>query len=216
MSRNALFVPLALLAACSVDDTDPNTPGGQFGEEETSGCEVVDEVVLSVDEVSDLGFSPQDVLDLAEGAHSAALSWADGGSATLSLTVTDGGTYTYRSYQYVSTDGMEMAMDCPADLVIDVTLAVSTDDGVLAESFDGTLVAVDGLLVSSWVDLEGLSGTFDPEDYATETYDEVWADLSVSYEEAGVSGEIWGYGESSSGSGPDDVVSMTRFEIASF
>ncbi len=216
MTTRTLLTASLFLAACGGETPDDANPGGQFGEETDTGCQISEETALDLDEVSALGISPQEVLDIAEAEHSATLTWADDSTTALTLSVSDPTNARYVTYEYVSSDGAEIDMNCPDVVVIDMTLGLSTDDGAFAESLDGSLVVDEDLAIRSWVELEGLAGGFDPEDFATESFDTVWADMAVAYDESGVSGEISGYGEIVSGSGDDGTVSMTRFDIATF
>lgn len=205
---------LLLLGACE-QDPDPNNPGGQFGEE-TDGCQVVEEVALALDEVSELGFAAEEVLAYVEGEHAATLSWADGTSSGLVLVAAEPGNARLLRYEYVSSSGEEPDIYCGDELAVDLDLAVDSDDGRLAEDFEVTLVSEEGSLAWITVDLEALEGSLDIESFATESFDDIWADLHVELEASGLSGEIRGYGESRSGSGPDSAVSLTSFDIASF
>jgi hypothetical protein len=222
-ARLVALAPLVALTlvACEPTDQEPDPGnGGQFGEETDSGCQVLEELAIGLDDITDLGFSAQDMLDVADGDHSADLTWADGAAAALSLGVSGATNPRVLDYEYVSDgSGAEPAMDCTDGVAVDLTLAVVTDDGLLDESFAVTLVQWEGEQFPTLnVDLDDLSGTLDAWDFATESFDEVWADLSIAFETTGVSGEIKGYGETAweGDDGDDGVVSMSMFEIASF
>ena len=216
LTRAPALFAVAALAACSPDPSDP-ADGGQFGEENDHGCTLIGEELLDLDEATSWGVTAQDILDVSEGDHASTLTWADGSTAALALNMADFAEPRLLDFEYVSDgSGAEPSLYCPDVLAIDATVEVATDDGQLAERYDVTLTLAESDTVQLSVDLDPISGTFDPEDWATETFDTVWASLSIGFSEEGVSGEVAGFGELSSGTGSEGVVSLSMFEIATF
>ena len=221
MRAAILTLSLLALAACDTQD-DPPQGGGQFGQETDDGarCVEVSRVGLADDEVSGLGFSPADLTGWAAASHSADVTWSDDSAATMSLTIEVTGAADFVDYDAEYGDGMtdEMGIECPSLVEIPITLSFSTDDGQLNESVSWTLAAESDEVFSLWVDLDedvSLAGSFNPMDWATEDFDEVWADLLLTiWRDDGIEGEIAGYGEKTHGTGPDGAVSMTMFPIA--
>lgn len=216
--RRSFIAPLPLLALLACDDAiqDPGD-GGQFGEETGSGCEVVGETPLALDEASALGFAPQDLLDLAEGEHALDLTWSDGSTSPLALGVADPSDARLLDYEYVSDgSGAEPAFDCADVLAIDVQLTLVTDDGGLAEDMAVVLQRSEGEETRIRADLDAIAGSLDPWDHAPEAFDEVWADVEIEFAAAGPAGIVSGYGETTSGTGDEATVSMMRFDIATF
>lgn len=206
-----------VLVGCSVDGRNRPGDGGQFGEESGAACKPQTETPLAWDEVSAIGVTPQEALDLVDGDHAATLTWADATTTGLSVGVSGAANPRFIDYEWEDDgSGIEPAMTCGDTVAFDVSLTVATDDGALAESWSHTLEAATASDVTAWIDLDALSGSFDALDWADADYDEVWADLVVSFGAAGISGEIRGYGEKTEGSGPDGVVSLTLFDIATF
>ena len=225
------FICAAALALAACDTQEPPQGGGQFGQETDDGyrCVEISRTPLAADEASPLGFSPSELTGWAVTVHEATVTWSDGSTAALTLELSDAGEADYAEYQAEQTssgDGsepdtlMDIAIDCPAQVEIPLTLSLRTDDGAFEESLSWTLEATSAEMFSLWLDLEdmALSGSFDPSDWATESFDEVWANMSIEvWQEDGLEGEISGYGEATDpGTGDmDGTVSLSMFEIAS-
>jgi len=211
---------LLVATACTpVDEPDPNL-GGQFGEETGDKCELTDEVDLDWDEESPLGFTPNDLAALVVGDSSGTLTWADGAQADYASSIAEGSSAFYRVYEQVDDgSGAEIDYGCGTVVAIELSMQFSSDDGALDESWDLTLESGYTDVAGLTVELDDVSGGLDISAFATETYDEVWADLTITFDdEDGTTGEIVGYGESrSSGSGSGDgTVTLSRFDIATF
>ena len=210
MHRLALLAPLSCLLAC--DAPEPPQMGGQFGEETIPGCQVISTTPIEPSEVSELGFTAQEVIDLVVGDHVADLTWADGSAAALTLSVSDPGDPSYVLYDYVSPDGSEPAIFCNSAIEFAVTLSVETDDGNLLVEQSYTISATMADLVAITVELEG----FDAEAWTSDSFDRTWAGLMAGIDASGVDGLIDGYGETSSGSGDSGSLTLSRFDIATF
>jgi len=218
---------LSLAGGCAA--TNP-ADGGQFGEESGAHCEVDTSTPLAMDEAGTEGITPQDLVDLAGGTHSGSLSWVDGSSTGLTVTVSDPSNARALTYVYVDDSGAEisteMAMDCGPTVAVDANLAFATDDRVLAESWAVALETGTPGTIPLYRSLEDLAGTFDPADYADASYEATWAYLDATFADSGASdsgvadsgvhGTITGQGQQSSGSGADGTVSATVYPIATF
>jgi len=107
------------------------------------------------------------------------------------------------------------ALDCQDVVAIDVNFSMVSDDGAFNEEMALTVEAAFLFEVYLYRQLEDLSGSFDVEDWADAEYDATRAFLDLSFSPEGVSGEIRGDGENESeGDGPDAVISLTSFEVA--
>ncbi|WP_437753853.1 hypothetical protein [Sorangium sp. So ce1389] len=109
--------------------------------------------IIGVEDASRLGFSATDVISAISGARSAALTWAKGGSTT--VTVSAGAPLTARFVHFTRSGGQHtaggdgppedpVATSCPGGdplLEIDVLLSFSTEDGAFADSLPVTLRA---------------------------------------------------------------------------
>lgn len=212
------FPLLALLVAVGcVEGRARPGDGGQFGEESGAACKPQTETPLAWDEVSAAGLTAQELADLVAAEFTAPLTWADATSTALSVAATAPANPRFVDYEWEDDgSGIEPAMTCVDVVAIDVALAVTTDDGALAESVAVTLESAVATDVTAWIDLDAPSGSFRAADWADGDYDDVWADLELSFGGAGISGAIHGYGEKTEGSGPDGMVSLTMFDIATF
>ena len=165
MHRLASLAPLFSLLAC--DAPEPPQAGGQFGEETLPGCQVISSTPIDPGEVSEAGFTAQEVIDLVIGDHAADLTWADGAAATLTLSLSDPGEPSYVVYDYVSTDGSEPAIFCDNAIEFEATLSLLTDDGELSSEMTYTISATAADLVAISVDLED----FDAEAWTSDSFD---------------------------------------------
>src|SRR5688500_8704927 len=81
----ALAVTFASLGGC---DNVFGDDGGQSGEE-GARCDAVRTVALTGDEDSELGFGADEVRALVDGPHIGTVAWDAGGTAGITLTVSD-------------------------------------------------------------------------------------------------------------------------------
>lgn len=210
----ALFLTAALGAAgCAGGQT-----GGEFGAENGTGgggtleggssCEE-DATELELDEVSPLGFAAEDVLGLAEGTHEATLTWVPDGSAMATTTLEPGITEVTLVVEVAgpasfvdaeppssgSSGGMiELGWVCPDRVDVPVTVTLTTADGALDETLDGTLSATDAgsatLLVP--IELDELEGTFSFEVVSPEGGVPIQTRLEVVFGEGIFAGRLSG------------------------
>ena len=73
------------------DDDDTGMPGIADPNDYADGgsCEVVEETPLEMDSVTESGVSVASMVDTLEGEHAATLTWADGTTTGLLVTITD-------------------------------------------------------------------------------------------------------------------------------
>lgn len=165
---------------------------------EASSPYCVDEaVVIGLDEVSELGFAPQAVVDLALGEHEGTVTWDRGSDAAISLSVSQVGEARFVDSEVEVPDGPvnDIWVECPDRVEVDVLVELSTDDGWFDESFELALISFDGELASfeQELDLDELVGSFDIEpDVASPDYDELRAWVSADFDELGVVGVFEG------------------------
>jgi hypothetical protein len=124
--------------------------GGQTGEEETASC-VETSTELAADEVSSLGFSPNDVRNFIEGTHGASFEWQpspkpygpESGPSELTLGVTSLGTsrFVERQPNTVATASQEAGSCCPEGVQLDVRIQLRTSGGALNETFNAVIEA---------------------------------------------------------------------------
>lgn len=141
MTRSLLVATLGLMgSACGASDYPYDGPlGGEGGA--ARDCFGHSEF-YEIDEETPLGFSGQDVLDAFADDMHATLTWGDGGTSTLtiSITIDEGANGGLPSHFTPSEtyDGCAERVDVP------VRLSLSTDDGLLdAEVFQGYVGALD-------------------------------------------------------------------------
>lgn len=202
----------------------PGAGGGQFGQETDNGatCVEVERTPLADDEISALGFAPQELLSWAIADHAATLTWSDDTTTglTLSLSNPSGADYVVYEAEYSgNTNGMETEaaiwLECPAMVEVTTDVALQTEDGAFDEAFSFTLRVTSADQFALSRELDAVSGSFDVQDWNDADYDEVWADLSLqASQEDGLAGAVEGSGQKTHGSGPDGSVSLTLFEIA--
>ena len=200
----SLFIPLLLLAAGC---------GGQVGEEQVV-CEPIRREPLTLDQVSPLGFTGQDLLDAAGGRVDADVIWADNTATTMTIDVAYAGALEFQDREWQG-DGSLAEIgpgDCDDVLQIGLRVDVSTADGALAESWEVNALAdtADAIVFSR--DLDAVQGSLSIEQFAPDTdWDSVrgWIDLTVGVEPP--SGRIDGQAQSEQDGG---TASAEFFEIA--
>lgn len=210
---------LLFLVGCNVGGKD--SMGGQSGEEGAGAfCGPIATTELADDETSVLGFGRTEVATISEGVHSGTLTYADGTTTPLTVTVTLGAA-RYHDMDWVSDDSGTLAtpateMGCADVVEVDATIEFVTEDGAFVETWDTTLQASSPDSASFYVDLDldALGGSFVL--VTDETYDAVDADAMGSFDTSGAHGELSGMGEKSYGTGPDGAVSATNIPIASW
>jgi hypothetical protein len=175
--------------------------GGQVGEE-TIMCAAVNEQSLSLDETTPLGFTAQDVLDVVGGEHAEPLLWADDVQTTVTLGVNyAGGSLRFLERDWIDDSGIEIARSGCEDIIeIETGVALTTDDGELAESWTLRVEAETADQIVFYEPLEQLAGTLDIERFAPDKpYDFARAFLDMTVTAAGLDGSISGQIEGSDG-----------------
>ena len=189
----------------------------QFGEEEKVGCLPVTTTVLGVDDPSPLGFSGRAVLGAVGVDHRGTLTYADGTTTPLTIDVDyDGGEVRFHDNEWIDDGGTDIApaTGCLDTLEVDARVSFATMDGAFAEAWVIPLVASDAARATFGHEVGSAAGTFDPGAHVPpgETYDEVTAWVSGSFDATGARGEVVGQGERTDG----DVASATRIDMATF
>jgi hypothetical protein len=195
----------------SNDDREGTNSGGESCEEHKQP--------VGFDESTDAG-TPEDILAFAERSFEAPLTWKTAqtgywelsatGSDTLHVDVTRGASAYYLTYTPKPNDsGIEIGIGCPTPaLGIEVEVAVSTDSGALAESYDTMLYARSSELATFdvSVDLDDLGGSLEVS-YSNPNTELVQVRLDATLMAEGMSGSLGGIEQTTFGSGPEGAVS---------
>jgi len=105
-------------------------------------------------------------------------------------------------------------LDCSDLVELEIVITARTDDGSLYETWMLSLLAASADNASLSQSLTAANGSLDIESFApTGEFDGLQAQVDMSFSNAGVTGEIIGQAESSSGG---NTVSAQSFDIASF
>jgi hypothetical protein len=196
--------------------------GGQTGEEGGAACKPVESTRLAWSERSPLGFSADELLGALGAEHSTRLTYDDGASTALTLTLERGteGALEYQEREWMSDgSGAEIAVpECPPVVSVPVTLTFSTADVAFAEEWSFALLAENTARATASIrlDLDALRGNFTVTQVDVAEFDDVLAHLDLTLGRDGWSGMISGTATQTTGSGPDDTVSAQGFDIASF
>ncbi len=146
--KTTIRIAIAALAATGVLGCSgvQASAGGQTGEEQSPFW--THTTPLALDQASPLGFSAQDSLNLAQGAHAATLHWLpstqypygpESGDSDLNVSVTALGSATF-----ASTGGQQIDdLLCLPSVLSEVRVTFQTGGGAFDETFDGVLVASD-------------------------------------------------------------------------
>jgi len=224
MRRALIITLLGLMTTGCGSDTDKddnNDTGNNIGSSEpgmTGGCELVEETPLALDGIAPDGSNVTDMVNTMTGAHAAPLTWADETTTQIVVEVSDASNARFLDYE-VDPDGPHGSIEIACDdvLAVDASVTVTTSDGQINTSLSSTLTQSSGAytpLLS--IDLTDDAGTFSASDWSEEDHDSTWADLSASWNENGINGIIDGYGEDTYGDGDEGIVTVMRFDIASF
>ncbi|WP_437971279.1 hypothetical protein WMF04_19150 [Sorangium sp. So ce260] len=224
------WLSLAFAAATGVGllgcgDGAGGPQGGQIGGVHVAegACDEEKEDI-GADDVSPLGFSAREALSAVSGERSAPLTWAKGGSTTVTVSVGElaAARFVRSTVASGGPGGAEPALaagDCADHLQIDVPLAFSTEDGAFDESFAVTLRIRQVGDVSFYhrIDLSALQGSYEVTEVDPAEFREVTVSLSGTLSSSAVSGEISGMAENHPiGSGPEGSVSAQPFDVAEF
>ena len=171
----------AVLAPLGAPSSDTSLPevGGQTGDD--SGqigleCDVVTETSLALDDTSRFGFSANERIALALGAHEMPLRWVE------PVYDASGGLLDYAARAARATGSIRVEVerlgdearllerhdslqdvDCPPRLLADARLTLSSADGALAEAVDATLELGsdnDMVVLTASLPLESLGGNY--------------------------------------------------------
>lgn len=199
--------------------------GCKFGTaDEGAYCEDT-ATVLAMDEVSELGFSGNDVLDNLEGERSTVMRYLESGTDTgLTMDVRyDGGEVRFVESVavYPDHDGigntMEAAIDCQDRLEIDVAVTFASGDGVFDEDWDVALRSTDpsaGDFDLADLDPTDFSGTYDFIAFDPAEWDDVWTSVHAGIDAGGLRGTVDEMGEKVEDDGPDGTAMAAMTTVA--
>ncbi len=168
---------LSVVAAPGDAPVEPGGPpanprGGQTGDDSgqfATTCDVLATRTLAFDELSPLGFAPNDQLPLALGSRRLTLSWLD------AVWSTEGVLETYapgapgevqldiqlraNEARIIERGDIERGTRCADRVEVDVRVAVTTADGALREQLDSVLELAPGFVwLSAELAIESLQG----------------------------------------------------------
>lgn len=182
-------------------------------------CQASSSTPLAVDEVSEGGFSAQDVLDVVGGEHTADLTYeGDDAVHTLTIAVALDGEVSWDVREQVWTGDPNaprpsIALMCDDGLVMPLAIDVTSDDGAVDVSATIEHIAVDAESLAFSLSLDDNAGRLDVAAFANrDDYDAVSGSLRATIDADGVSGAITGMGERVDGA----VASAETFPIATF
>ena len=198
-------------------------PDGQEPATEFYGCLPQSSVSIDRNEVSTLGFSGQQILDLVGGEHYGTLSYSDGTQTDLTITVNPvGEEVNVVDYEMSGggLGGIEIMLDCSDQMEIDVMLQFVTEDGSYNEKWETTVNALVADLGGIYldIDLDELNGRYTFAGADPAGYDEVRAFVDITFDQSGAHGTINGQTSGSEGDpdDPDSVAFAENHPIASF
>jgi hypothetical protein len=190
---------------------EPMLGGGQTGDDSgTTGldCDVVGTTLLGLDDISPLGFVPNDSLALALGSSALPLRWlspvfAEDGelldyvtrsTSELQLTVERSGEQA----RLIERVDSEHGVRCQDLLEVDVSAALASADGALSERFDATVSLRPGFAaLESFIPTTALGGSFEFEPPELDGSAPSGLLVNVAFTRYGQSGALrQGYGSS--------------------
>lgn len=185
-----MWMLLTALAACGARGDDTGEVGGPACEETA--------IDLALDAETGLGFTAQDVLDLAQGSHTETFHPMTDDAPESQVTVvaawTTGAVHLIESEAVYPDSGTHSAIgvvcEDRVEVVVDVTL--DTDDGQLAEAWSLKLRATVPEQVIASVSVSEFAGTVDLWDFADPDADTVSGAVSLRWSPSGSHGEVGG------------------------
>jgi hypothetical protein len=148
-------------------------------------CEETKTPITDLSAATALGFSAADLIALGTGDFTDTMSWVDGSTSPLALSVVAGDAVWVESVAvYPESDGSTelIGVECLPRVEVAVTVSVSTEDGRLAEvggaAFSGALSSMAVGSASMTVPVDALAGTLDLASFAPE---DGYTDMSASF-----------------------------------
>jgi hypothetical protein len=190
MHRTLLTIPAWILLVGCFDGDKNALEDGPYCEDTPT--------VVALEELTELGLSGADLLLLAEGEHAEVLTWAETGTTTpVAVTVAfTEGEVRFVDSEAVYPEGDEpttaIGVECEDYVEVDVSLAITTEDGALDEAYELALRSYDGATVSASVSFDHaeMIGSYELTLMDPSEYDSVEHGLDVAFDEAGSSGEL--------------------------
>jgi hypothetical protein len=154
------FIAVWAAACTTASDSDPDESGFETVETTEGSCDLIEELSLTVDEVSPNGLNGDDLLLRAEGTHLSTLTYADDTAIPIHVTVTySAGDVTYYDRDLSGDPDPALVASCIDGIEVAVLLDIVTDDGV----FNELLIPVH--LIAHVEDESFWSTTIDPADF---------------------------------------------------
>ena len=189
------------------------------GEDTGPSCKD-EEHPVALDELTRLGFSAQQVVDLVSPSFEGPLTWSDQTATVLELAIASTGEAWFVDSEVVAGSGDEQPAIwpiCEDRVAVAVTIHFATEDGAFAETWEDRVDATTSS-VASWsreLELDALGGDFDLLPFVeAKDYDELRAFAAGSVStESGNSGRIDGQASGSEDCDPGDTCSSWAEEI---
>jgi len=201
------FVPAVLvaLAACTGGGSGEETAhtadtGWKDGNDYMPYCDQVPTDV-ALDEVTELGFAAQTLVDFAASPAPATFTWSDDTSTELSVSVTFADTARFVDEVAVypeppnGTAVPSIGVVCEDHVAIDADLVIQTADGRLDETLSLTFVGRSADQLEAYVpmDPDVLGGSLVFDDFVSEPeYDARTMNLSITFDATGHRGTLDG------------------------
>ncbi len=172
---------------------------------------------LAADEVSALGFSADEVLAAIAGSRSETLQWADGPQTSITVeAIHTGGPIRFVDSEPTPHDGgMDLlaAAHCEDRVEIEAQVTVTTDDGLLNETFDVMLAADEPTsadFTASDLAIDDLAGDYQIREIDTSQYDTVAVSIHVGIGMEDTWGQVSEFGEYIEQGNGDSGVAMAE------
>lgn len=209
----AFSLTSALLSGCGQDTATEN--GLSCNETRST---------ITLGESTALGFSAQDALNNLEGSYEASLTWGDGTTTTLSLSIDDreGAVELVDQEVAESSSGQEMTSDaampmCEDFVSIPVTVTFATADGKFNESWALVMNVTQADQVSFYHEVlpTGFTGSYSLQLMDPADFDEVKVIFDLQFAPQTATGTVYEFG-SKAEEGSDGVASATQEAVATW
>lgn len=194
---------LILLGACSGQSGGESPSGEPAGANDFAAeCAEQSSREFDLDQNAPIGFSGQDMLDLAAGTTSVTLRYGDGSETRLMLELGTEAS-TARFVERIN-EAASASTDCASQLRVAVSIDFATADGAFAEQLTAELVANQRTEAGFFLNLavEDLAGGFDFSRFDNREYSERRVLIDAIFDGSGPRGRLQILGRTSAGAEP--------------
>ena len=208
-------IVVGLIGGCRVPQNMDTAAGFQPTQQSMVGedCDMAEDREVTFGE--DLGgYSANSVLNTVSGSHFKSLTWSNGNTTGINLTLRDARTAVYR--EAVAGNPSDADGACVDHLVITMNLQVVTNDGQINFESPVEVRAYSASISGFTISLDRADILFNPRTWVDGDVDEVTSALGAEWSGNTLRGQITAYGSKNSAEGEASEVSTQTVIVAQF